>query len=264
MDVESRQRARAEIQQALAKFRSTEEADREARRAQIAAARDQVRRTNAAPSSRPSTRRADVDAVVGRSGLAGAHAATAKRRLRTARVGEKITIDGVTLERTADGGITVRRTPSRAPIRILDAPADVAAMFGFAPRSGGAMTDRWITSFDQVAPPDVVARLHVPPERIGIIAALLATESDDARWVGATAEWKSDEQRWVGATALVVYDSPDIEVLLVDDEGRSIVVRAPWMTFFIESWTSELDEQFDADAGETLEYLREQIIDASQ
>lgn len=95
--------------------------------------------------------------------------------------------------------------------------------------------EKWVTSFDQVAPPNVIELLRVPPQRMGIIAYLLDSTSGE----------ECSGERWLGAPAVAVYDGGDIEAIFFDSEG-TVVVRAPWPLWFIEAWTSELDEGVDA------------------
>lgn len=90
----------------------------------------------------------------------------------------------------------------------------------------------WIHSVTQPPPDDLEKRLFIPRQRIPIIASLID--------LTAAQRWQAE-----GAPDAVVYiDGSEVEVLLADDDVE-VIVRAPWIVFFIEAWTAELDREFE-------------------
>jgi hypothetical protein len=122
---ELRAERRRRISEALNAFRQSDTAGRAQRKVSIQAALAGVRRS--VPASRMSDR--DLAAVIVRAGLSEADGKAAMVKLRTARIGESVTVDGVTLTRES-AGVSVAYARPCAPIRIITGGADVAAILG--------------------------------------------------------------------------------------------------------------------------------------
>lgn len=121
------------IAEALEQYRHPDAAGSAQRKAVIKAALDSHRRGAVTPvATRLSDR--DLAVCIVRSGLSEADGKTALGKLRTARAGESVAVDGVSFVRDS-AGVTVSYARPRRPVRVINSGVDVAAILGFAKRA---------------------------------------------------------------------------------------------------------------------------------